>query len=119
MKQFFTSVGGILLAIAVLIAIIWGGSYMGLKHKQTFGVAHKDADREIFKQSATYNEGKLDDLAKYRLDMIKAEDDVERSAIADMVNLIYANYDKSKIENRDLREFLEDCQNGNYIMVGE
>lgn len=82
------------------------------------GVGYKmwkvNTDRQIFKASATYNEGKLDDLAKYRLEMSKAEDDTEKAAIAEYVNSVYANYDESKIENDDLRVFLLECRNGNY-----
>jgi len=78
-----------------------------------FKMFNKNADRLIFKQSVTYNEGVLDDLAKYRLEMIKAEDDIEKNAIAEMVNSRFANYDESKIENSDLKEFLRDCRNMN------
>lgn len=73
-----------------------------------------NTDRMIFKQSVTYNEGVLDDLAKYRFQMEKAEDDVEKAAIAQLVNNRFANFDESKIESYDLRKFLEDCRNGKY-----
>ena len=58
-----------------------------------------NTDRMIFKQSVTYNEGVLDDLAKYRFQMEKAEDDVEKAAIAQLVNNRFANFDESKIES--------------------
>lgn len=120
MKGFFAglfkSTAGIILAIALLAGLIFGGGYLGLHYKQVFGVANKDVDRQIFKQSATYNEGVLDDLAKYKLEMIKAEDDVEKAAIAEMVNSRFANYDEDKIESDDLQDFLSDCRNGNYIV---
>lgn len=73
-----------------------------------------NADRVIFKQSVTYNEGKLDDLAKYKLEMTKTDDPIERAAIQEYVVSTYANYDESKIENDDLRKFLKDCREGEY-----
>lgn len=73
-----------------------------------------NADRVIFKQSVTYNEGKLDDLAKYKLEMTKTNDPIERAAIQEYVVSTYANYDESKIENSDLKDFLEDCREGVY-----
>lgn len=68
-----------------------------------------NADRAIFKQSVTYNEGVLDDLAKYKYEYDSAEDDVEKNAIASLVRNRFANYDKSKIENREFVEFLREC----------
>ena len=50
----------IILWVLILAVIISIGGF-GYKY------ISKYVDREIFKQSATYNEGKLDDLAKYRL----------------------------------------------------
>ena len=86
----------VLLVILVLSAVstVSGVYYKRYKVNQ---------DRVTFKQSATYNEGVLDDLAKYRYEMIKATDDIEKSAIADLVNSRFANYDESKIENKDLK----------------
>lgn len=97
----------IILWVLILAVIISIGGF-GYKY------ISKNVDREIFKQSATYNEGKLDDLAKYRLEMSQTDDPVERAAIQEYVVSVYANYDESKIENRDLREFLKDCRNGEY-----
>lgn len=76
---------------------------------QHFGTRYADADREIFKSTATYNEGMLDDLAKYKYEYDTAEDDVERSAIASLVRNRFANFDQSKIENKELNNFLKEC----------
>lgn len=83
--------------------------YFGPVVYEYFGVRYANADREIFKNTVTYNESVLDDLAKYKFQYDTAEDDVERAAIADLVRSRFANFDKSKIENKDLKEFLEDC----------
>lgn len=114
MKEFLTSTLGIVLAVVVLVAVVFGGGYLALTYKNTFGVANENIDRKIFKQSAAYNEGVLDDLAKYKLEITTSKDDVEKSAIADLVNSKFANYDASKIEDESLATFLLDCRNGNY-----
>lgn len=119
MKEFLKSTVGIILSIMLLIALIFGGGYLGLKFKQTFGKASKDIDREIFKSSVTYNEGVLDDLAKYKYELQKTSDAIEKSAIAELVNSRFVNYDVNKIENDDLREFLNDCRNGKYLVNKE
>lgn len=90
------------------ISIVCGGIGIGWRYIRT------NADREIFKQSTAYNEGKLDDLAKYRLEMSQTDDPIEQAAIQEYVNSTFANFDESKIENGDLRDFLRDCRNGVY-----
>lgn len=97
----------IVVAVLVLSAVGTAGNF-------AYGYWKANADRVIFKQSVTYNEGMLDDLAKYKYELESAEDDVEKSAIAQLVNSRFANFDESKIESYDLRKFLEDCRNGKY-----
>lgn len=91
------------LIIAIIIAIVFGYRYVSA-----------NVDRAIFKETVTYNEGKLDDLAKYRLEMSQTDNPIEQAAIQEYVVSVYANFDETKIENSDLREFLEDCRNGVY-----
>ncbi len=87
----------------IAVALILGVFGAGARFLKT------NADRLIFKQSVTYNEGMLDDLAKYKYEYDCAEDDTEKGAIASLVRNRFANFDKSKIENSDLRKFLREC----------
>lgn len=97
----------IVVAVLVLSVISVAGNF-------AYSYWETNADRVIFKQSVTYNEGMLDDLAKYKYELESAEDDVEKSAIAQLVNSRFANFDESKIENESLKNFLRDCRNGKY-----
>lgn len=118
MKRFLIGVASVVLVVTMFIGLVGveiGSMHLGGYLRRT----QKDIDRSVFKQSVAYNEGKLDDLAKYRLEMIKTEDDVEKSAIADYVNSVYANYDLNNIENKDLKVFLDDCRNGVYSIEKE
>ena len=92
--------------IIVVISALVGVGYKGWTTYTNY---------KIFKQSQVYNEGVLDDLAKYKLEMAKTDDPVEQAAIAETVVNRFANYDSSKIENRDLRKFLDDCLSGKYV----
>lgn len=96
-----------MVAVLVLSAVGAAGNF-------AYSYWKTNADRIIFKQSVTYNEGVLDDLAKYHFQMETAEDDVKKTAIAQLVNNRFANFDESKIESYDLRKFLEDCCDGKY-----
>lgn len=105
-------IGAITLIICGVLAL--GCAVGGIIWTQTVGVAQKNAEREAYKATVTYNEGMIDDLAKYYYEFMRANDDVERSAIAQLVLSRFANFDETRIENRDLRLFLEDCRNGEF-----
>ena len=90
-------------SIVVILGIVFGGINIAERYVK------KNADREIFKQSVTYNEGMLDDLAKYKFEYDTAEDDIAKEAIKTVVRSRFANYDRSRIENIELRRFLEEC----------
>lgn len=94
--------------VIILISAVSAISAFGYRIWKT------NTDRIAFKSSLTYNEGMIDDLAKYRFEMQTTEDEVEKSAIARLVNDRFANFDESKIEDSELRDFLEDCRNGKY-----
>lgn len=101
------------IGIRILIGIIIFGvlCFIGTYTWKYFAT---NADREIFKQSVSYNEGKLDDLAKYKLEITLSDDPIEKAAIQEYIVSVYANFDESKIENDELRQFLEDCRSGKY-----
>ncbi|HCF37891.1 MAG TPA: hypothetical protein DER56_02275 [Thermosipho africanus] len=94
----------IVIGVAVVAVVLLGG--FGLKMWDV------STDRVVFKNSATYNEGVLDDLAQYKYEMQTTEDEIEKKAICELVNSRFANYDESKIENDSLKYFLIDCRNG-------
>lgn len=110
MKQICKNIAIVALIIFSVVVIAIGS----IIYTRTLGVAAKDAQREAFKATSTYNEGMLDDLAKYQYEFNTAEADVERSAIAQLVVSRFANFDESRIENDDLKQFLEDCRNGDF-----
>lgn len=109
MRERMSDVSAALISVVIVAAIIIVTSLGGIVWTRTIGVAQKDAEREAYKATITYNEGMLDDLAKYKFQYDSAEDDVERAAIAELVRNRFANFDKSRIENQDLINFLEDC----------
>lgn len=104
-KKVAVYAGVFLLCIAVAVALALGG----ILWRRTIGVAQKDAERETYKATIIYNEGMLDDLAKYKYEYDSSDDEVERTAIASLVRSRFANFDKSRIDNYSLIQFLEEC----------
>lgn len=95
-------------ATALISVALISSVYFAPNIYQHFKMRYTNADREVFKQSVTYNEGMLDDLAKYHYEYMQA-DEVEKKAIASLVCSRFANFDKSKIENIELLRFMEEC----------
>lgn len=97
----------------VILAVTFGGNALSIKLKETFGVAHADADRKIFENTKTYVGGMADDLAKYKYEFQKEKDPVAKQAIVDLVVSRFADFDVNELNDKDLREFLKDARNGN------
>lgn len=80
------------------------------------GVTYKkwrvDKDREIFKQSVTYNEQAVSFLAESFRQYNLAEDEIEKNSIMQYVVLRYPNLDVETIENSTLSQFYKKCLTG-------
>lgn len=98
--------------IPIFLAIVLIGGF-GLGYKYIFGTANKDVDRKIFKASNSYIEGMVDDLAKYKYELITEEDTTARKSIINLIVDRYSDFDEDKMENESLKEFLVDIRNGN------
>ena len=114
-------IGGAIISIALCILIFAGvlvnvftGGVISLWFKEYFGTRNADVDNKIFKQSTTYNEGMIDDLAEYKYELKTEKDPVSKAAIEDVVVERFANFDASKIRDSKLKDFLNDCRNGDY-----
>ena len=83
--------------IIVSLAILAGVSYVGLYHYKWFGPKFEDARREVFENTRSYNQAKMQELAKYRLEYIRATDPIEKKAIASTIRHRFAGYDRMKL----------------------
>lgn len=86
-----------------IVAVLCTVSFCGIRY------VNANLSREVFKQSTTYNEGVLDDLAKYKYEYSIAKTDTEKKAIKSVVRNRFANYDTTKIKNDELKAFLKEC----------
>ncbi len=107
MKQIFIWIAG----IVALIAIVLGLDLLGLGWTKFIGPKRQDIRREIFEKTKSFNEAKEQDLIRYRLQYIQANDDEEREAIASTIRMMFADYDESKLRP-ELRDFLKKIKYG-------
>lgn len=105
-KGFIVSIVAILLIITILL--------VGLIVNFFLKKYDSAVDREIFKQSQSYQDGMADDLmdAKKEFDLSKNKDD--RIAIINYIKDTFGEYDLKKLRNDKLREFAEDVFDGKY-----
>ena len=67
--------------------------------------------REVFKQTRSYNEGKLQQLAKYQLEHTRAKDEGDQRAICSAVRMSFAEYDTTQL-SAEQRSFVRLCMTG-------
>lgn len=92
-----------ILIVVLIIAII--GTVGGFAVKKW----HAERDREIFKESTTYNEAAAAFLADCYKEYNSAETTAEKNAIMQYVIMRYPNLDLNAIENASLRQFYNKC----------
>lgn len=96
-------------ALVLLFGIGLGGRYLAMRVERWFGPREQSIQREIFRETRSYDEGKLQELVRYRLQHARADSDVERAAIESAVRHAFAEYDASRLPP-ELRNFVHQCQ---------
>lgn len=107
---------GIISVVAILIVTIGISFAIGvidLEFMKFFGIRRENIRREIYEENVSYVRGMTKDLSEYHLQWMLAEDDVEKSAIVNVVRQRYAEFDISHLtDNPQLYNFLTDIRNG-------
>lgn len=112
MKQVLKGALVTILCLAVFIGLLAALNVIDLKFYQYFGKEKANIQREIFEENKSHVHGMIEDLAKYKLELARTEDEVERKAIINYITENYATFDGDKIENDSLREFYYDVMEG-------
>jgi len=102
------------IVIGVLVLVIVAGmalELLGVEWFRFIGPRKESARREVFEETRSYNESKIQDLARYRLQYLRAKTSDEKKAIASTVRHLFANYDRAKLPP-ELRSFLSEINRG-------
>ncbi len=78
----------------------------GLISYQFFGPKFENVRRQVFEQTRSYNEAKVQDLAKYRLEYLRADSE-DRGALKSTIIMMFANYPKEDLPT-ELQEFMRE-----------
>lgn len=88
-----------------LLALAFGLEYLNLGWSRYFRPKYEDVNREVFKATRSYNEGKVQELVKYRHEYMTTKDPIEKKALAFTIRHTFAEYDRSKL-SPELQDFL-------------
>ena len=96
-----------LIGVVLLASLAFGLEWADIAWKGFFGPKHEAVRREVFKETRSYNEGKEQQLIKYRLEYLRATDESEKKALASTIRLAFADYDENLLDSAELRTFLK------------
>lgn len=102
----FKIFGFIILIVVFMVFLAGLVDFLWLDYIKWIGPTKENVRREIFESTKSYNEGKEQDLLKYRLEYLQAKDESSREAIASTIRMMFADYDSSKLEPV-LQDFLK------------
>ena len=108
MKVFGYIMMGII-GIVLMIALAFAMELGGLKWKEFFAPKHADVERKVFKRTRSFNEAKVQELARYKRQYDQAEDAESKGLIRSTVNSTFADYDESLLPE-GLRFWLQDIR---------
>jgi hypothetical protein len=103
--------GRAILAIVIILTLLATGGVWYAKYM-------KNAEYQVYKESVVYNEAAAQDLANYKYQLETASDPVSKASIAKLVVDRFGSYDPDKLQDKDLAQFLKDCENGVYAVKG-
>ena len=89
--------------VIVIFGVLFGVGGMLYKKYKT------EKEREIFKQSTSYNESAASFIADAYVQYNDAESEEDQLAIMEYVRMRYPNLDITHIENATLRQFYNKC----------
>jgi hypothetical protein len=84
-------------AIALLIVVAFAMELGGLEWNKFFAPRKENVRRQVFEQTKSYNQAKLQELVKYRLEYMRTDDAIEKSAIASTIRLGFADYNVDEL----------------------
>lgn len=94
----------VIIAIAVSLMFIFG--VVEIQYIKTIGKEKQNAQREVFKETKSYNDGMIQNLIKYKHEYDMADNE-HKIIISNTIRLMYAEYDETKIKSIELKEFLK------------
>jgi hypothetical protein len=92
-----------------LLALVFVGGLVGLGYYKFFAPKFEDARREVFENTRSYNQAKVQELAKYKLEYETTQDEGAKKALANVIRHKFADYNDSRLPY-GLKTFLKEVR---------
>ncbi len=102
------------IVVVVLGALGLGGRWVNMRVEAWFAPREQDIRREVFEGTKSYNEGKSQELVKYKFEYDKAKgkgDAATMTAIESAVRHSFGDYEDDRL-SPDLQDFVRQCKYG-------
>ena len=103
MKTMKWKITGGIIGFLILMFIL---QFAGLEWFRFFQPRRENIKREVFENTKSYTQGKIQDLGKYYAEYQKAETREDKMALEGVIKMRYAEFDEKKINSLTLRNFL-------------
>lgn len=98
-----TALGAIVISVVLIFCLSWAG----IEWYKYFAPKQEDAKREVFEATKSYNQGMVQQLSRYRLQYLSAEDSTAKAAIKSTIQHQYADFDVNKLQG-ELKTFAQE-----------
>ena len=99
-------VGIAVLVLVGLLVLSFGLGYYELRYKKFFKPRHENVERQVFENTQSYVHGKIQDLARYKVQYDNAETVDGKLVIKNVIVQQFAQFDSEQIVDAGLRNFL-------------
>ena len=111
---FILSLVGVGLFVLAMVALGLGGRWVNMKVEAWFSPREQNIQREVFENTKSYNEGKEQELVKYKFEHDKANgkgDTATMAAIKSAVRHSFGDYEEDRL-SPELQDFVRQCKYG-------
>lgn len=98
------AIAAFMVVFIIFVGIAFATGNVSLWFKEYFGVRSQNIETQIYKETEMYNEGKIQELAKAKLEYEQA-DSVGKKAVASMIQHRFADYEVERLPE-GLADFL-------------
>lgn len=91
MRQIVIALCSILIGLALIVGVVWGGNMLGLWSYSFFAPKYENARRNVFENTQSYVEGKRQSITKY-YDEYRRSDSTDKTVIRQLVLQDFANF---------------------------
>jgi hypothetical protein len=111
MKNFFIGLAIVLGVILLFSGLALYNGWFGVYYTKTVGKAQQNAERTVFKETQSYNDGMAQQLSKLKLEYETSKDSIDKKAIKYKIVQDYADFNAENLQNEGLRQWLEKMRN--------